>query len=315
MARYILGRIVGLITVFLLVSVVAFVLMRSIPGGPFDEAQMPLPPAAKENIKRKYGLDKPMYVQYINYMRNALVGDFGFSFQHPDETVIQVIGRTWPTSIALGGITVLTGLGVGVVLGIIAAIRQNSWVDYTVTLLATLGLTVPNFVISFWLILLFVVWLKWLPIGGWPASVGSVFSGDWKFLIMPVLALSLTPLGIAARYTRASLVDVMTADYIRTARAKGLKEQMVIWRHAIKNALIPILTVLGPRVPDLITGTIFVETVFRVNGLGKYFVTSVLTRDYPLLMALMLLVALLWGLVYLLTDLMYVLIDPRVKLT
>lgn len=315
MARYLLGRIIGLISVFILVSIVAFTLMRSIPGGPFDEGQMPLPPAAKENIKRKYGLDKPVYIQYLNYMGNALQGDFGFSFQHPDETVIHVIGRTWPTSMALGGITVITGLGVGVILGIIAAIRQNTWIDYLVTLFATLGLTVPNFVVSFWLILLFVIWLKWLPIGGWPESVSSVLSGDWRYLIMPVLALSMTPLGIAARYTRSSLVDVLTADYIRTARAKGLREQLVIWRHALKNALIPILTILGPRVPDLITGTIFIETVFRVNGLGKYFVTSVTTRDYPLLMALMLLVAMLWGVVYLVTDLLYVLIDPRVKLS
>lgn len=314
MARYILGRLLGLITVFFLVSVVAFVLMRSIPGGPFDEAQMPLPPAAKENIKRKYGLDQPMHIQYINYMSNALRGDFGYSFQHPDETVFEVIARTWPTSIALGGTTVVLGLGFGVFLGMIAAVRKNTWLDYAVTLIATLGLTVPNFVIAFWLILLFVTWLDWLPIGGWPDTIADVFAGDWRFLIMPVLALGMTPMGIAARYTRASLVDVFTADYIRTARAKGLAEQLVVLRHALKNALIPILTVLGPRIPDLITGTIFVETVFRVNGLGKYFVTSVLARDYPLLMALMLLVAMIWGLVYLLTDLLYVWIDPRVKL-
>jgi peptide/nickel transport system permease protein len=314
MVRYLLGRIFGLLTVFLLVSVVAFLLMHSIPGGPFDEGQMPLPPAAKENIRRKYGLDKPIYVQYFNYMSNAIRGDFGYSFQHPDETVIQVIQRTWPTSIALGGITVITGLGFGVFLGIVAAVRQNSWVDYVVTLFATLGLTVPNFVISFWLIMLFVIWMKALPIGGWPESWATIWSGDWKYLVMPVIALSLTPMGIAARYTRASLVDVLTSDYIRTARSKGLSEQITIWRHALKNALIPILTVLGPQVPHLITGTIFIETVFRVNGLGKYFVTSVVQRDYPLLMALMLLIAFLWGLVYLITDLLYVLIDPRIKL-
>jgi ABC-type dipeptide/oligopeptide/nickel transport system permease component len=151
-----------------------------------------------------------------------------------------------------------------------------------------------------------VVQLRWLPIGGW--------SSDWRTWVMPVIALGLTPMGIAARYTRASVVEVLGADYIRTARAKGLAEFLVIMRHALKNALIPIITVLGPRIPDLITGTIFVETMFRVPGLGKFFVTSVLLRDYPMIMALMLLVAITWGVVYLVTDILYTLIDPRVKL-
>jgi ABC-type dipeptide/oligopeptide/nickel transport system permease component len=268
---------------------------------------MPLPPAAKANIMAKYGLDKPLYEQYLRYMANALRGDFGISFQSPDETVIDLISRTWPTSMQLGGIAVLLGLGTGVLLGIIAAIKQNTWIDYVVTFGATLGLTVPNFVIGIWLILIFAVQLRWLPVGGW--------SSDWKTWIMPGLALSVGPLGIAARYTRASVVEVIGADYIRTARAKGLAEMVVIMRHALKNALIPIMTVLGPRIPDLITGTIFVETMFRVPGLGKFFVTSVLSRDYPMIMALMLLVAGLWGLVYLVTDILSTLIDPRVKLT
>ena len=306
MLRYILGRLIRLATVFILVSIIAFLLMHSIPGGPFDEGQMPLPPAAKANILAKYGLDKPLYIQYLLYMGNALRGDFGISFQSPDETVIGLISRTWPVSVQLGGIAVLLGLGTGVLLGIVAAIKQNTWLDYVVTFGATLGLTVPNFVIGIWLILLFAVRLRWLPVGGW--------SSDWRTWIMPGLALSLGPLGIAARYTRASVVDVINADYIRTARAKGLAEVIVIMRHALKNALIPILTILGPRIPDLITGTIFVETMFRVPGLGKFFVTSVVSRDYPMIMALMLLVAGLWGFVYLITDILSTLIDPRVKL-
>jgi ABC-type dipeptide/oligopeptide/nickel transport system permease component len=156
------------------------------------------------------------------------------------------------------------------------------------------------------MILIFAVQLKWLPLGGW--------GEDWRQLVMPMIALGMGPMGLAARYTRASLTDVFTADYIRTARAKGLAERMVVMRHAVKNALIPIITVLGPRIPDLITGTVFVETMFRVPGLGKFFVESVLDRDYPMIMALMLLIAALWGLVYLLTDLIYTWIDPRVKL-
>jgi ABC-type dipeptide/oligopeptide/nickel transport system permease component len=280
--------------------------MHSTPGGPFDEPNMPLPPAAKANILKKYGLDQPLHIQYLNYMGNALRGDFGISFSSPTETVAEVIGRTWPISIALGGLTAVVAIGLGIFFGIIAGIKQNTWVDYVVTFIATLGLTVPNFVVALWLILIFAVQLKVLPLGGW--------GDDWRQMIMPVIALGMGPLGIAARYTRASITDVFTADYIRTARAKGLAERMVVMRHAVKNALIPIITVLGPRIPDLITGTVFVETMFRVPGLGKFFVESVLDRDYPMIMALMLLVAALWGVVYLLTDLLYTWIDPRVKL-
>jgi ABC-type dipeptide/oligopeptide/nickel transport system permease component len=307
MVRYLLGRIGGLILVFFMVSIVAFLLMHSVPGGPFDEGQMPLPPAAKANILRKYGLDKPIYVQYLLYMGNALRGDFGISYQSPDETVIQLIARTWPVSIQLGGLTVILAMGTGLILGTIAAIRQNTWIDYVVTTIATLGLTVPNFVVAIWLILIFAVKLRWLPVGGW--------GDDWRQWIMPVIALGLGPMGVTARYTRSSLVDVIGADYIRTARAKGLGERMVLMRHAFKNALIPIITVLGPRIPDLITGTIFVETMFRVPGLGKFFVTSVTQRDYPMIMAVMLLIAAVWGLVYLLTDLLYTVIDPRIRLS
>ncbi len=306
MVRYILGRLGALLIVLLLVSIMAFTLMHSVPGGPFDEAQMPLPPAAKANILAKYGLDKPLWEQYFRYMSNALRGDFGISFSSPSDTVIGLISRTWPVSIALGGITVLLALSSGIILGIVAALKQNTWLDYTVTFVAALGLTVPNFVIAIWMILIFAVQLRWLPIGGW--------SSDWRTWVMPAIALGLGPMGIAARYTRASVVEVVGTDYVRTARAKGLSERVVILRHALKNALIPILTALAPQVPNLITGTIFVETMFRVPGLGKFFVTSVLGRDYPMIMALMLLVAALWGLVYLLTDVLYVVIDPRVRL-
>jgi peptide/nickel transport system permease protein len=306
MLRYILGRLGALVIVLLLVSVMAFTMMHSVPGGPFDEAQMPLPPAAKANILAKYGLDKPLYEQYLRYMGNALRGDFGISFSSPSDTVMGLIGRTWPVSIALGGLTVIVALGTGIVLGIIAALKQNSWLDYTVTFVAALGLTVPNFVIAIWMILIFAVQLRWLPIGGW--------SSDWRTWVMPAIALGLGPMGVAARYTRSSVVEVVGTDYVRTARAKGLSERVVILRHALKNAMIPILTALAPQVPNLITGTIFVETMFRVPGLGKYFVTSVLSRDYPMIMALMLLIAGLWGLVYLLTDVLYVVLDPRVRL-
>jgi peptide/nickel transport system permease protein len=309
MARYLLGRVVGLVIVFVIVSIVAFLLMHSVPGGPFDEEKQPLPPAAKANILRKYGLDKPLYEQYLRYMGSALQGDFGISFQSPTETVIQLIGRTWPVSITLGVLAIIVAFVSGITFGILAAIKQNTWIDYVATFISTLGLTVPNFVIAIWLLLLFTVRLHWLPTGGWLGS-----GGDWKTLIMPVITLALGPASLVARYTRSSLVEVIHSDYIRTARAKGLAERVVVMRHALKNALIPLITIFGPQIPNLITGTIFVELIFRVPGLGKFFVSSIYLRDYPMIMATMLLVATLWSITYLLSDILYTIVDPRIRL-
>ncbi len=310
MVVYLLGRLSGIVVVFIMVSMLAFVLMHSIPGGPFDEEKSPLPPAAKANILRKYGLDKPLWEQYALYMGSALRGDFGISFQSPTETVIQLIARTWPTSMQLGGLAILVAGTLGLTSGILAAVYQNSWIDYVVTFMSTLGLTVPNFVIALWLLLVFVVGLGWLPTGGWPGAS----SDDFKTLILPVVTLSLGPLALVARYTRSSLVEVLHAEYIRTARAKGLREHAVVLGHALKNAMIPLITVLLPQIPNLITGTIFVEVIFRVPGLGKFFVTSIYLRDYPMIMATMLLVATLWSTTYLLSDILYTVVDPRIRL-
>lgn len=305
MARYLLGRLAGIIVVLLIVSVVIFLLMHAIPGGPFDEDKVPLSPAAKANYLAKYGLDKPLPEQYLLYMANALRGDFGIPFQSPTETVSGLIGRTWPVSAMLGLVTLLVAIPLGFALGVLAASRQNTWVDYVTSSTATLGLTVPNFVVAVWLVLLFAVQWRVLPTGGW---------GEWYHYIMPVTALALAPLALTARYTRISILEVSRSDYIRTARAKGLSSPQVLWRHTLRNAMIPLLTVLGPQIPNLITGTIFIESIFRVPGLGKFFVTSILRRDYPMIMALLLLVAVVWSLVYLITDILYAVVDPRVRL-
>jgi peptide/nickel transport system permease protein len=300
----------GIFVVFIIVSILAFVLMHSVPGGPFDETNNPLPPAAKENILHKYGLDRPLYEQYLLYMSNAVRGDFGISFQSPTETVTQLISRAWPTSIQLGGIAILLAFAVGLTAGIVAAVHQNTWIDYVVTFVATLGITVPNFVIALWLLLVFAVGLGWLPTGGWPTGWDS----DWRTVIMPVITLALGPMALVARYTRSSLVEVLHAEYVRTARAKGLLETSIVTGHALKNALIPLITILGPQIPNLITGTIFVEVIFRVPGLGKFFVSSIYLRDYPMIMATMLLVATLWSFTYLASDILYTVVDPRVRL-
>jgi ABC-type dipeptide/oligopeptide/nickel transport system permease component len=309
MVAYLIRRIIGLVIVFLIVSILAFLLMHSVPGGPFDEEKSPLPPAGKANILRKYGLDKPLYEQYLRYMGSALQGDFGISFQSPTESVVQLISRTWPTSMQLGGLAILVAFSSGLTFGIISAVRQNTWVDYVVTFVSTLGITVPSFVIALWLLLVFSVQLHWLPTGGWPSS-----TGDWPTAILPVITLALGPSALVARYTRASLVEVIRADYIRTAQAKGLSEQRVVLGHALKNALIPLITILAPQIPNLVTGTIFVEVIFRVPGLGKFFVSSIYLRDYPMIMATMLLVAVLWSITYLLSDILYTVVDPRIRL-
>jgi len=310
MVVYLFGRLTGIGVVFVIVSILAFVLMHSIPGGPFDETNNPLSAEGKANILRKYGLDRPMYEQYLNYMGSAVHGDFGISFQSPTETVMQLIGRAWPTSIQLGGMAILLAFIVGLTSGIFAAIYQNTWIDYVVTFISTLGITVPNFVIALWLLLVFAVGLGWLPTGGWPNGL----TGDLRTVIMPVVTLALGPSALVARYTRSSLVEVLHQEYVRTARAKGLRENAVVLGHALKNALIPLITIFGPEIPNLITGTIFVEVIFRVPGLGKFFVSSIFLRDYPMIMATMLLVATLWSFTYLASDLLYTAVDPRIRL-
>ena len=291
--------------VFIVVSIVVFLLMHAIPGGPFDEDKMPLSPAAKANYLRKYGLDKPLPEQYLRYMWAALQGDFGIPFQSPTETVSGLIARTWPVSIKLGLVALAFALPLGLLLGILGAMRQNTWIDYLTSSISVFGLAVPNFVIAVWLVLLLSATFRLLPTGGW---------GEWYHYIMPAIALGMAPMALTARYTRTGILEVSRADFIRTARSKGLSERQVLFRHTMKNALIPLITVLGPQIPNVITGTIFIEQVFRVPGLGKFFVTSVFRRDYPMIMATLLLVAVVWALVYLLTDILYTVVDPRVRL-
>jgi len=306
MGRYIAGRLVGLLIGFFIVSIVTFSLMHAIPGGPFDEEKQPLPPAAKENILRKYGLDKPVWQQYLRYMWSAMHLDFGISYQSPTETVTQLIARVWPRTLQLAAVVILLSYSLGLLFGIIAAVNQNSWLDHAVTTLAALGFAVPNFVVAIWLILVLSVMLHWLPTGGWGEPVNY---------IMPTIAYSLAPMALVARYTRVNMLEAISADYVRTARSKGLTDRVIILRHILKNALIPLITVLGPQIPNIATGSIFIEATFRIPGLGRFFVTSTFNRDYPMIMATMLLVAFLWGITYILSDLLYTIIDPRVRLT
>jgi len=314
MTRYILGRLASVIFVLFAVSLITFLLMHAVPGGPFDEGKQRLPETAKANILRKYGLDQPVWTQYLKYMWNALHFDFGIPYQVPTTTVAALIAQTWFITAQVGIMTILLSYGLGLVMGLLAAYYQNSWIDNVVTFTAMLGTTIPNFVVALWLLLIFSVRLQWLPMGGWSEPqnwlIPGFFSKDW---IMPVVAYSLRPFSTVARYTRASVVDVIHADYVLTARAKGVRERMIVWRHVLKNALIPMITALGPDIPNLLTGSIFIEATFRIPGLGKYFWTSTFNRDYPMIMALALLIGFMWSITYLLSDIIYTWADPRIR--
>lgn len=306
MGRYILGRLAGLLFVLFAVSVIAFFLMHAVPGGPFaPDEKGRLPEATRAAQYAKYGLDQPLVVQYFKYMGNVLKGDFGIPFQSPTETVTGLIARAWPVTIKIGIPTILLAYGLGSLLGFIAARRQNGIVDYIVTFMATLGICVPNFVIGIWFILFFSIYLGWLEPGGW---------GKPQHYIMPVIAYALAPMSLVARYTRSSILEVMHSDHVRTARAKGLKESRVMIWHVCRNALIPFVTILVPEIPNILTGSIFIEATFRIPGLGRFFVTSTQSRDYPMILALVLLIAVLWGVTYIITDVLYTFLDPRIRL-
>ncbi len=306
MTRYIFGRVSGLVFAVVLVSMITFLLMHAVPGGPFDETKQPLPEAAKQNILHKYGLDRPIWEQYLRYMWSALHLDFGIPFQSPSETVTQLISRVWVPTLQVGAVTIGISYTLGILLGIVGALNRNTWVDYVVTTIATLGIAVPNWVVAIWLIIVFSISLKLLPTGGW---------GEPKDYILPVTAYALAPTALVARYTRTSMLEVLGADYVRAARAKGAGKWRVILHHALRNALLPLITVLGPQIPNLATGSIFIESTFRIPGLGRYFVTSAFLRDYPMIMATIILVAILWGVTYALSDILYAVVDPRVRLT
>jgi peptide/nickel transport system permease protein len=306
MLGYIVQRFLGLLGVLFVISIVTFVIMHAIPGGPFDPYQMPVSPSTQKYLDAKYGFDRPLYEQYAKYMWAALQGDFGIPFQSPSETVTGLIARTWTVSAILGGIALLLSYSVGILLGFMAAVYQNTWVDYVSVVFAVLGIVAPSFVVSLVLLYVFSIWLDLLPTGGWGDS--------WQQIIMPVLAFSFGLTAVVARYTRTSVVEVLRSDFVRTARAKGLSRTAVLRRHVLRNALTPIVTIAGPMFAGVITGTFFIESIFRIPGIGMYYTKSAFERDYPMIMALTLLFAALITIVYFVTDLVYAWIDPRVRI-
>jgi len=305
MALYIIKRIFSCLVSLIIVTIIIFSMMHSIPGGPFDEEKMPLSPAAKEKILKMYGLDEPLYVQYLKYMWNALHLRFGKSYQSPGEEMVDLIKRTLRVSAFLGGLGLAWAIPIGLLLGIISAIKSSSFVDYLCTAVASYTISVPVYVSSIFMVFIFSLGLHWFPTGGF---------GGPKTWVMPIIAYGLFPLGTIARYTRSSMLEILNEPYILTAKSKGLSMWRVIIHHAFRNALLPILTIMLPMFTGVLTGSIFVERVFRIPGLGGYFVTSIYKRDYPLEMTLMLFIVVSLSLTYLVIDILYTIIDPRLHL-
>jgi oligopeptide transport system permease protein len=305
MISFVLRRLMSAVPTVFVVVTISFFLMRFAPGGPFS-LERPLPPQTMANIMATYQLDQPLWRQYLNYLANAFTGDFGPSFIYKDNSVAELIGKALPYSVELGLYAILIALIGGVILGTIAALRQNSALDFGLMAFATVGVTVPNFVVGPVLTLIFAVMLSWLPAGGWG-------DGGWQNLILPMTALALPQLAVFARLTRGSMIEALNADHIRTVRAYGLPARVVVVTHALRGAMLPVVSYLAPCAAALLTGSAVVESIFTIPGVGRYFVLGALNRDYPLVMGTVILVAVFVIVFNLLVDIAYGLLDPRVR--
>ncbi|MCI1589210.1 MULTISPECIES: ABC transporter permease [Heyndrickxia] len=306
MGRYILKRIVAGIFMMFVLTTITFFLMHAIPGGPFSPSeQRNVPKSVLEKIEDKYGLNDPLGVQYVNYLKKLVQGDFGMSFKNADVTVNELIAQGFPVSAKVGLVAIAVALIVGIPLGIISAVKRGKWPDWTSMIFATIGISIPNFVIAVLLLFLFAVILNLLPTFGLTS---------WKHYILPVAGLAFSPIAYIARLMRSSMLEVMRQDYIRTARSKGVHELSVICKHALKNAIIPIITYLGPLVAILLTGSFVIEKIFSIPGIGRDFVTSIGDRDYSVILGMTVFFGFFIILTNLIVDILYVVIDRRIKI-
>ena len=307
MVQFVVARLLWLIPTILAMALVTFLVMHATPGSPLDpvaEGANPLSPEAQKVLLVHYGLDKPLYHQFGVFLLNAVRGDFGYSYVYKTRTVSEILKETFPISLFLGSMALVLAVAGGLTLGILAAVYQNRGWDYASVSLATVGVAVPNFVLAVFLIILFSFLIPLFPTGGWDSP------RNW---VLPTVTLALAPMGIIARFTRASMLEVVRADYTLTARAKGLSEMPVIFKHALKNALIPVVTLLGPMFAAVGTGSFFVESIFRVPGMGRFFVLSMTGRDYPMIMAVVLSYGVFLAIMNLIVDLAYGALDPRIR--
>lgn len=310
MLSYILKRILQAIPTLLIVITVSFFLMRLAPGGPFD-GERQLPPEIEANLKAAYHLDEPLWRQYGLYMNGLLHGDLGPSFRNKDFSVTDQIKQGFPVSLTIGLSAIMVALLIGIPLGIIAALRRNRLLDYLVMGVALGGIAVPSFVIAPLLALFFGILLKWLPVGGWPAS-GSLWQ-YLPYLLLPVTALAVQQIASIARLTRASMIEVLGQPFIRTAQAKGLSTPQVIMKHALRPALLPVLSYLGPAIAGIITGSVVIEQIFTLPGIGRFFVQGALNRDYTLVMGVVVFYAVLIMVMNLVVDVLYSVLDPQIR--
>lgn len=305
MLRYVVRRLLTAIPTLFVIVTISFFLMRVAPGGPFNQ-EKGLNPIIKANLERVFGLDQPLWQQYLTYLKNLLAGDFGPSYNLPDFTVGELFALGLPVSVKLGTLAFILSLLCGLALGVYAALRQNTWIDYLATGFATLGSTVPTFVIAPFFQVIFGLMLHWTVVGGWN-------NGAFNNMIGPVVTLSLPFIAVFARLMRGSMIEALHTHHIRTARALGLSDYAVIVKHAMRGAVLPIVSYAGPAAASLITGSIIVESIFQIPGVGRYFVEAALNRDYTLVMGTVVVIAIFTILFNLIVDLLYAVIDPRVR--
>lgn len=305
MKKYLLKRLIMSVITLWAIITITFILMHSVPGNPFaKEGKMPA--VVYENLQKKYGLDKPKTEQYIIYLKNLLKGDFGDSMKSRVETVNDMIKRGFPVSAYLGVEALLIALTIGPALGALAALYQNKWPDYLSMIIAIVGISVPSFIMGTVLIQFVAKNISWLPIGGW---------GEFRHTLLPAFALALMPLAYTARLMRSSMLEVLGQDYIKTAKSKGISKAAVILKHAVRNAILPIVSVLGTLISNLLVGSFVIEKIFGIPGLGLFFVKSIVSRDYTLIMGTTIFYSIILIVMLLLVDIAYTFIDPRIRLT
>ena len=305
MIKFILKRLLEAIPTLLVLITVSFFMMRFAPGNPFS-TERGLPPEVMANIQQKYGLDKPVYQQYLTYLGNLTKGDLGPSFKYKDFTVNDLVSKALPVSASIGSFAFLLAVGLGVTLGIFAALKQNTWVDYSSMALAMLGVVMPGFVLAPVLTLVFAINLRWLPAGGWNG-------GQLPYLILPVIGMTMYYISSIARIMRGSMIETMNSNFIRTARAKGLPLRHIILRHALRPAMLPVVSYLGPAFVGIITGSVVIETIFGLPGIGQLFVNGALNRDYSMVLGLTILVGTLTIAFNAVVDILYAFIDPKIR--
>lgn len=307
MARYIINRIIMMIITLFTITLITFFLMHSIPGNPLADTARKLPPQTLANYKARYGLDKPIHEQFFIFVKNLVTeGDLGESLKYPGRSISETIKTTAPISGQIGLISLAIGVLIGVTLGVIAALNRNRWPDYLVIFIAMIGVTIPVFVLAAMLQYFLANKLRLLPVSGWETS---------KNMIMPIVAMCFGPIATYARYTRSNVLEVLGQDYILTAEAKGVPRMKILTRHVFRNAMLPLITILGPQIAGVFTGSFIVEKMFSIPGLGTYFVTSINVRDYTMIIGTTIFYAGLFIISQLVVDIVYGLVDPRIRVS